>query len=235
MGEKTAIGWTDATWNPWKGCKKVSPGCKNCYMFRQMMGYGQNPNLIARTSDKTFRNPLKWLDPMMIFTCSWSDFFVEEADKWREDAWDIIRQTPRHTYQILTKRPERIRDSLPADWGEGWPNVWLGVSIETQAYMHRAKELIQVPALTRFISAEPLLGPLEFGSLIDSLHWVIIGGESGLHHRPMKMEWARVIRDEWKAAGKPVFFKQQSGQRPGYNAYIVEENGSKTEWKEWPT
>jgi protein gp37 len=232
MGKKTAISWTNSSHNFWIGCHKVSPGCKLCYAERQMKQYGRDFKTVTRTVG--FAKPLKWKEPRMIFVNSWSDFFIEEADRWREDAWDIIRKTPHHTYQVLTKRPERIPDSLPADWGEGWPHVWLGVSIETQAYMHRAKELIEVPAAVRFVSAEPLLGPLVFDSLVNDLDWLIIGGESGLHHRPMKMEWARALRDEWKAVDKPVFFKQQGGQRPGYNAYLIEEDGTHTVLQEWP-
>lgn len=232
MGEKSAIGWTDATHNFWYGCQKVSPGCKFCYAEREMTRYGKDFRTITRA--KGFDRPLRWKEPRMIFVNSWSDFFIKEADNWRDDAWDIIRQTPHHTYQILTKRPERIPDSLPADWGDGWPNVWLGTSIENQDYMYRAVLLLKVQAPVLFISAEPLLGPLTFGELVDRLDWLVMGGESGPKARPMQIEWARDSRDQWKAKGKPVFFKQQSGPRPGMNSFIIEEDGSKTEWKEWP-
>lgn len=110
MAENTKIEWTDATWNPWHGCRKVSPGCKNCYMFRDKARYGQDPNIVVRSKDATFYAPLKWKEPRKIFTCSWSDFFIEEADEWRDEAFAIMALTPQHTYQVLTKRPERMLD-----------------------------------------------------------------------------------------------------------------------------
>src|SRR5689334_23079211 len=160
MGERTNIGWTDATWNPWHGCKKVSPGCKHCYMYRDKERYGQDPTKVVRSKTK-FRDPFKWADGRMVFTCSWSDWFIEEADAWRPEAWEIIKATPHHTYQILTKRPERIAGHLPPDWGRGYPNVWLGVSVENQDYVERILRLLAEPAAVHFISAEPLLGPLN--------------------------------------------------------------------------
>lgn len=108
MGKNSAIEWTDATWNPWHGCHKVSQGCKNCYMFRDKKRYGQDPNVVTRSGDKTFYAPLKWSEPRNIFTCSWSDFFIEEADAWRDEAFAIMALTPQHTYQVLTKRPDRM-------------------------------------------------------------------------------------------------------------------------------
>jgi len=148
MAQTTGISWTDATWNPWHGCRKISAGCKYCYMFRDKERYGQDPTVVMR-SKSNFNDPLKWAmdteqigflpgkdkEPsafvgMKIFTCSWSDFFIQEADEWRADAWNIIRDTPEFTYQILTKRPERIMECLPPDWGRGYENVWLGVSVE---------------------------------------------------------------------------------------------------------
>src|SRR4051794_20471332 len=127
MGRHSAIEWTDATYNPWRGCDKVSPGCAHCYMFREQRRYGRDPSVVVRAKDPTFYAPLRWQEPALVFTCSWSDWFHEAADSWREDAWDVLRQTPHLTYQILTKRPERITELLPEDWGDGWSNVWLGV------------------------------------------------------------------------------------------------------------
>lgn len=112
MPQKSPIEWTDATWNPWHGCHKVSQGCKNCYMFRDKKRYGQDPNAVKRAADKTFYAPLKWSEPRTIFTCSWSDFFIEEADPWRDEAFAIMALTPQHTYQVLTKRPDRMREYL---------------------------------------------------------------------------------------------------------------------------
>ena len=112
----TEIEWTEATWNPWMGCTKVSPGCAHCYMFREQRQYGRDPETVVRSKTK-FREPMKWAEGRLVFTCSWSDWFHEGADAWRPEAWEIVRATPQHTYQILTKRPERIVDHLPATRG----------------------------------------------------------------------------------------------------------------------
>jgi protein gp37 len=209
MAEISSIEWTEATWNPWQGCKKISTGCKNCYMYRDKHRYGQDPTKVIR-SKTTFYDPLKWTEARVVFACSWSDWFIEEADEWRDDAWDIIRKTPRHTYQILTKRPERIYNNLPTDWGDGWRNVWLGVSIENQDYMYRKDMLCDIPACVLFISAEPLLGPLDFGPM-ECIHWVITGGESGPNARPIDLEWVRVIKEQCKRSGVSFFHKQNGG------------------------
>lgn len=227
MGNKSAIEWTDATWNPWHGCHKISPGCKFCYMFREKKQYGQDPNLVVRSKTK-FGDPLKWKEPRLIFTCSWSDWFIEEADAWRDEAWDIIRRTPQHTYQILTKRIERAAGRIPLP---PLPNVWLGVSVEDR---RRADEriplLLQTPAAVRFLSVEPLLEPVDLLNLqgglsaltgwrqtadacsipkeLRGIDWVIVGGESGSGARPMHPGWARSIRDQCAAVGVPFFFKQ---------------------------
>ncbi len=141
MAEHSAIEWTDATWNPWRGCTKVSAGCANCYMFREQIHYGRDPSVVVR-SQTTFADPLKWKSPRVVFTCSWSDWFHEAADPWRDEAWDIIRRTPQHTYLVLTKRTGRIARHLPwAAFGDPWPNVWLGTSIENQETAFRARQL----------------------------------------------------------------------------------------------
>lgn len=232
MGKTSTIEWTDATWNPWHGCIKVSPGCKNCYMYRDKKRYGQSGNIVVRSKPPTFNAPLstKWEEPLRVFTCSWSDFFIEEADAWRNDAWDVIRRTPQHTYQILTKRPERIAEHLPEDWP--LKNVQLGVSIESQDQIERAEALKQISCYTRFLSLEPLLGHVDlcetFGmwwnqtmdcfeasrsefNKPNPIHWVIVGGESGPGFRQIHPDWARSIRDQCKAAGIPFFMKQMSG------------------------
>lgn len=235
MGERSVIEWTDATWNPWRGCDKVSPGCAHCYMFRDQRRYGRDPEVVVRASDATFYAPARkasWREPRMVFTCSWSDWFHETADPWRAEAWEVIRQTPQHTYQVLTKRPERILEHLPADWGDGWPNVWLGVTIENRRFVHRAELLRQVPAVVRFISAEPLLGPLMDperllphdgwldgcydGPELDlaGIDWLIAGGESGPRHRRIDPQWVRDLRDACHAAGVAFLFKQWGGPRP---------------------
>ena len=227
MGDTTGIAWTNRSWNPWHGCTKVSPGCAHCYMYREKERYGQNPELVVR-GKTTFKAPLRWKEPALVFTCSWSDWFHEAADGWRDEAWAIIKQTPHLTYQILTKRPERIHDHLPADWGTGYVNVWLGVSIENQRWVERAGVLAKIPAAKRFVSAEPLLGPVTFRwagwhpmnatfttDHLDGLRlyfdWIIVGGESGPNARPMDLDWARTLRDECAETGVAFFLKQLGG------------------------
>lgn len=168
MADITKIEWTDATYNPWYACHKVSPGCANCYMDRWAKRSGRDPEKVTRAKDATFYAPLKWKEPKVIFTCSLSDFFIEEADPWRDDAWKVIADTPQHTYLILTKRPERIKPFLPGwlliekKWP--WPHVRLGVSAENQYWLDkRLPELLKIPAAGYFVSAEPLLAPLDFG------------------------------------------------------------------------
>jgi len=237
MGERTAIEWATATWNPWHGCTKVSPGCKHCYMYREKKQYGQDPYVVVR-SKTTFTAPLKWNAPQRVFTCSWSDWFHETADAWRPEAWDVIRRTPQHTYLILTKRPERIREHLPPLWGfRGWPNVWLGVSVESADYTWRITELIAVPAVVHFLSLEPLLGPFEIWPWLKrggvyGVEWVIVGGESGPQARPMELAWARSLRDECVRGRIPFFLKQLggTGDKRGGDAAVLDGR----RWTEFP-
>lgn len=214
MGKTTGIPWTDATWNPWRGCHKVSTGCKNCYMFREVKFRGGNPDVVIR-SKTTFDDPLKWRESKKIFTCSYSDFFIEEADEWRIEAWEIIRKTPQHTYQVLTKRPENIESRLPDDWGTGYPNVILMVTTENQdMLMERLPFLFDIPATRIGISCEPLLSPIRFYRFTPPtwrrLDWVIAGGESGnkTEVRKDKLDWYRLLRDQCIEAGVPFFLKQ---------------------------
>lgn len=217
MANTTKIQWTDATWNPWHGCKKVSPGCKYCYMYRDKERYGHDPTAVLRSKTK-FNEPLKWKEPRLVFPCSWSDFFIENADAWRDEAWKIIKNTPHLTYQILTKRPERILECLPDDWGEGYPNVWLGTSIETQDQLHRMNTLCEVPAKVRFLSLEPLIGEVSLASeetilYRNNIHWVIVGGESGndtgkYRYRECKIIWIEAVVRLCSILEVPVFVKQ---------------------------
>jgi protein gp37 len=212
MGKQTKIEWTDHTWNPWRGCLKVSLGCKFCYMYRDQVRYGRDPKAIVRAAPATFNAPLKW-GCGRVFTCSWSDFFIEQADEWRPEAWDIIKRTPYLTYQILTKRPENIKDRLPDDWGNGWSNVWLGVSVETPAYEWRIVALEEIPAVVRFVSAEPLLSSLpNLYSYFPILDWIITGGES-MSNRPANLDWFKQIRDDCQHYGVAYFHKQNGGNR----------------------
>src|SRR3990172_8990167 len=185
MGENSAIEWTDATHNFWFGCRKVSEGCKFCYAERDMTRYGRDFYNVVRAVG--FGKPLSWPKPKsltpwgrLVFVNSWSDFFIEEADAWRDEAWEVIRRTPHLTYQILTKRPERIAEHLPKtcfkcgvgllddycecpEAAKPWPNVWLGTSVEDQKYAEiRIPQLVELPAKVHFLSCEPLLGPIDF-------------------------------------------------------------------------
>jgi protein gp37 len=192
---------------PWQGCIKISDGCKRCYMYAEKRRYGKDPRLVVR-SKTTFRDPLKWTTGQRIFTCSWSDFFIEQADAWRDEAWDIIWRTPQHTYQILTKRPERIEGHLPQDLSRWpWSHVWLGVTIESPAFLGRADILRSVPVTLRFLSCEPLLADLGRLDLMG-IGWVIAGAESERGARPMDLDWVRSVRDQCLAASVPFFFKQ---------------------------
>lgn len=196
MGVESSIQWTEATWNPWHGCRKVSAGCKYCYMYRDKDRYGQDPTTVLR-SKGNFNQPLKMQEPTLIFTCSWSDFFIEEADAWRDEAWAIIKATPQHTYQILTKRPERIWHCLPSDWGEGYSNVWLGTSVEDQEQANkRIPHLLINDAVVHFISAEPLLRPVDLTKVeVNGLELFGIGlSPEELQDGPL--ETVNVLEDE---------------------------------------
>ena len=239
MGINTGIEWTDATWNPWIGCSKVSPGCDSCYMFSGMRRYGRDPGVVQRTKEATFYAPFNWKEPKRIFTCSWSDFFHKQADPWREEAWEVILRTPHHTYQILTKRP-----GLMVAWAEThpWPDhVWAGTSVERQKYAPRLDVLARVPAKVRFVSAEPLLSSLDLRKWLNwtgdagmheppdpvCLNWVIVGGESGPNARPMHPDWARSLRDQCHMAGVPYFHKQNGEWVSGLGVlggYVVLQN-----------
>ncbi len=225
MAENSGIEWTDATQNFWTGCIKVSAGCKFCYMYMELNGrFKKDATIVTRVANATFNKPMAWKEPKTIFTCSWSDFFIKDADEWREDAWDIIRNTPHHTWLILTKRPERITQCLPPDWGKGWDHVVLGVSIENEkTAKFRIEKILEVVCKHRMLSIEPLLRPFAIKPFIKVLlptevwvkpfDWVIVGGESGNEtgpygYRPTKQEWIQDIVDQCKAVKVPVFVKQ---------------------------
>ena len=216
MAQKSNIQWTDATWNIASGCTKVDEDCKFCYMYRDSFDDTRyNPRVVTKTKT-VFNLPLKLKEPSKIFTSSLTDFFHENCDGFRSEAWDIIRQCPQHTFQILTKRPERILENLPSDWGGGWGNVWLGTSIGSNKGMSRLDPLLRVPAKIRFISFEPLHEQIGMNlDLLDllAIDWAIIGGESGnengiYRYRPCKVEWMEQIADAVKSVGNSVFVKQ---------------------------
>jgi protein gp37 len=230
MGDQSAIAWTQKTWNPWQGCHKVSPGCKHCYMYREKRQYGQDPTVVVRSQPHTFNRPLHWPEPALVFTCSWSDWFIEEAHAWRDDAWSIIRRTPHLTYQILTKRPERIPGRLPWGDGEPWPNVWLGISAEDQRRLDlRWMYLERVRAARYWISYEPALGAINFTRCLPhrpggcghvSASWIVVGGESGSPRRELDLTLVTSTVSQCRAAGVAVFVKQDSGPRAGQQERI---------------
>lgn len=221
MGVTTDISWCDSTWNPWQGCKKVSAGCKNCYMFRDMKRYGKDGSKVFRSAKATFNLPLsgKIESGARIFTCSWSDFFIKDADAWRAEAWEIIKKTPQYFYIILTKRPENIASRLPADWGpNGYPNVGLLISAENQAaYSERWPILSDIPAALRGISAEPLLSPFSFregiGMGVKIPDWIITGGESGPGCRVMAPDDFALMGSRIRTMRIPHFHKQNGGTK----------------------
>jgi protein gp37 len=218
MGENSKIEWTNHTWNPWMGCTKVSSGCKNCYMFREQVRYKLDPNVVKRTSTQTWKKPLKWnkvKKAQLVFVCSWSDFFHPDADAWRDDAWKVIKDCKNLTFQILTKRPERIKNCLPKEghWPGDYLNVWMGVSVEEESQVPRIADLIETEALVKFVSAEPLLGDLtpSIDLYLDEIDWLIVGGESGPGCRSLDVEWVRNLKNHCKFFDVPFFYKQEGG------------------------
>lgn len=274
MGENTKIEWADHTFNPWTGCTKVSPGCDHCYAE----GWSKRSGLVEwgphgsrrRTSPANWRKPLKWDAEAKaagvrkrVFCASLADVFDNHgsiASGWRGDLWHLIARTTNLDWLLLTKRPQNIAKTLPdcygaPAWGDGWANVWLGTTVENQAEAdRRIPHLLSVPASVRFLSCEPLLGPLDLTPYLwgradpcpdcqmdadcdcgalprhmlggePDLAWAICGGESGHGARPMHPDWARDLRDQFRDAGVPFFFKQwgewmpwEMGAAPMWNA-----------------
>jgi protein gp37 len=216
--QTSGIEWTEATWNPVTGCSQVSPGCAHCYAktfaerWRGIPGHHYEQGFDLRLWPERLEQPLRWSRPRTIFVNSMSDLFHEGIPlTYIRSVFEIMVAAPHHTFQILTKRHERLSelaDDLP------WPtNVWMGVSVENRRFVHRVEHLRQVPAAVRFISAEPLLGQLQ-GLDLTGIDWLIAGGESGHRHRPVKIEWARELRDRCVQEGVAFFFKQWGGRSP---------------------
>lgn len=209
----TGIEWTDKTWNPTTGCDKVSPGCLHCYAEALTQRFPKNfPNGFALTfHPERLEEPLRWRTPSRVFVNSMSDLFHEDVPlDFIRQVFSVIHSTPWHVYQILTKRHERLGDlASKLDFPE---NIWLGVSVENQNCVDRLESLRTVPVSVRFISCEPLLGALKLN--LTGIDWVIVGGESGQKHRPMKLEWAEDIRDQCQKSGVAFFFKQVGGRTP---------------------
>jgi len=233
----TAISWADETWNPVTGCSRVSEGCRNCYAEALSLARGwsalpwtaANAARNVREHPERLRKPFSWKEPRRVFVNSMSDLFHElVSDAFIARVFDVMVRTA-HTFQILTKRPERA-----AKWDGPWTDrIWLGASIEDRKNLGRIAALRQSGARVRFLSLEPLLEDL--GALdLRGIHWVIVGGESGPHFRPMDHAWARSVRDQCVAAGVPFFFKQSAARRTEVGTALVEADGSKSIWQQYP-
>lgn len=209
----TLISWTDQTWNPISGCTKVSAGCDHCYaeaIAERFRGQKAFPNGFDLTlHPERLDKPLTWKKPQMIFVNSMSDLFhARVPTAFVERIWDVMLACPQHTFQILTKRPERM-----ARFTETHPapaHIWLGTSVEDERVARRIDALRETDAVVRFLSCEPLIGPLDLRDKLTGIHWVIVGGESGIGHRPMDRQWARDIREASLWQGAAFFYKQDS-------------------------
>lgn len=262
MGKNTSIQWSDHSWNWNYGCSKVSTGCKSCYMFTWAARSGRDPEKVTKAAPATFNKPLIWAreGSAKVFSCSLGDFFHEGADAWRDEAWNIMLRTPNLTYQVLTKRPERMLQHLPSvgamplSWDAKyptwpWPNIWLGTSVENQAMAEkRIPELLKVPATVHWLSCEPLLGPLDLSKWLRGftrVDWVVIGGESdqlGEKGRPCDVKWLADIVKQCTNAGVAVFTKQlgshpyQSPEQDGGTGFFLpikdHHGGDPAEWPE---
>jgi len=223
MAQRSAIEWTEATWNPVTGCTKVSPGCAHCYAetfaerFRGVPGHPYERGFDLQIRHERLEQPLSWRQPRMIFVNSMSDLFHEDvAEDYIREVFNVMRKASWHTFQILTKRSQRVSELAPR---LRWPrNVWMGVSVENQRWATRIDDLRRVRAHVRFLSCEPLLGPLRLN--LRGIHWVIVGGESGPRARRMNPDWVRDIRQQCAEAGVAFFFKQwgahnEAGERVG--------------------
>ncbi|ACC79922.1 DUF5131 family protein [Nostoc punctiforme] len=225
MSVSSTIEWTEATWNPTTGCHKISPGCKNCYAerfaerWRGVAGHPYEQGFDVKTWHERLKMPLSWKKPRLIFVNSMSDLFLDDiSEEFIKDVFNVMEEASWHQFQVLTKRPQRmlkIANSI-----KKWPsNIWAGVSIESQAWVWRSEILKEIPAKIRFLSCEPLLGSLTLS--LDELHWIIVGGESGVGARPMNIEWVRDIREQCIQANVPFFFKQWGGiQKKKYGREI---------------
>ncbi|MET9847874.1 DUF5131 family protein [Streptomyces ossamyceticus] len=235
MSDRSAIEWTEATWNPTTGCDRVSPGCDNCYaltLAKRLKAMGaekyQNdgdprtsgPGFDVTLHPDALNVPYGWKSPRTVFVNSMSDLFHARVPlDFVRQVFQVMADTPQHTYQVLTKRARRLRQIAPKlDWPD---NVWMGVSVETEKELARVNDLCEVPSAVRFLSCEPLLGPLA-GLRLDGIHWVIAGGESGPGHRAPDEAWVTQIRDTCQDAGVAFFFKQWGGRTPKAGGRLLE-------------
>ena len=215
MATQSRIEWTESTWNPLTGCTKVSPGCKHCYaerMAKRLQAMGQ-PNYAngfrLSMHEHVLEKPLEWKTPQVIFVNSMSDLFHKDVPlEFIRRVFDVMKRAHWHQFQVLTKRSERVRDlSSYLEWAD---NIWMGVSVENEKYVYRIDDLRITGAMIKFLSVEPLIGPLPEINL-KGISWVIVGGESGPGARPLQREWVIGVRDQCLKAGVPFFFKQWGG------------------------
>ncbi len=234
MSERSGIEWTESTWNPITGCDKVSPGCAHCYAetfaerWRGIPGHPYEQGFDMRLWPERLNHPLRWKRPRMIFVNSMSDLFHERVpEAYIAQVFEVMAKADHHIFQVLTKRQERLVELAPRlPWVR---NIWMGVSIENHRFVNRADYLRKVPAVVRFISAEPLLGSLDDLDLKD-IDWLIAGGESGPGNRPVNIEWLRNLRDKCRNEDVAYFFKQWGGVRPKSGGRILDGQ----EWNEMP-
>lgn len=219
VADRSSIEWTDATWNPVTGCTQLSPGCDHCYAltfaerFRGVPGHPYQQGFDLTLWPARLNLPFTWKQPRRVFVNSMSDLFHEAVpDSYIHQVFGVMEQAERHVFQVLTKRPKRMAAMAPS---LPWPsNVWAGTSVELDRYAWRSNHyLSRVPAAVRFVSAEPLLGPLPSLDMVH-LDWLITGGESGAHHRAIDPAWVRELRDRATAAGVAFFHKQWGGRTP---------------------
>lgn len=247
MAEISKIEWTDSTWNPVTGCTKISPGCKYCYAeviaerYRGVANHPYEQGFDMRLWPQRLELPLRWKKPRRIFVNSMSDLFHPYVpDEFIDGVFETMREASQHQFQVLTKRPERMSEYMKSydekmgPIAERHPNIWLGTSIETEKYMERARVVSKLSSSVRFLSCEPLLGPLDLSSVLGGEHrginWVIVGGESGPRSRPMKEEWVTEIRDQCERAEVPFFFKQWGGTNKKKAGRTLENRT----WDEYP-
>jgi protein gp37 len=239
MSDGSKIEWTDATWNPTSGCSKVSPGCARCYAerfserFRDVPGHPFEQGFDLRFFPERLELPLSWRRPRRVFVNSMSDLFHEEIpDDFVASVFDTMERADWHQFQVLTKRSERLRDFVNRRYPgrkRAPKHIWLGVSVESEDYLYRIKDLQAAHASLRFLSVEPFLGPIPTLPL-RGIRWVIVGGESGPRYRPVEAGWIRSIRDRCERASVPFFFKQWGGYRPSVNGRELDG----VEWSQFP-
>lgn len=235
MATKSSIEWTEATWNPVTGCTRISPGCKHCYAERMakrlkaMGNHSYRDGFKLTLQPQTLEVPLRWKKPQMIFVNSMSDLFhTAVALEYILRVFDVMKKAHWHTYQILTKRSDRVLElDRILDWQ---PQIWMGVSVESEAYTFRIDHLRRTSAMTKFLSLEPLLGPLSNLDL-EGIDWAIVGGESGPGARPIREEWVTDIRNQCRRSGTHFFFKQWGG----FNKKKAGRTLEGRTWDEMPT